>query len=53
MRAAIAAAALATLAGCTFPDALVRKRAAHDFGCPDDEVVVHGLGAGDRDREAL
>lgn len=41
-----AGAALAVLVGCTFPDALVRKRAAQDFGCPEDEVVVHGERAG-------
>jgi hypothetical protein len=41
MRAATSAAAMAILAGCAFPDASVRKRAAIDFGCPEDEIVVH------------
>jgi hypothetical protein len=31
---------MALLAGCTFPDAQVRKRAALDFGCPEDRVAV-------------
>ncbi len=39
-------ALLAILAGCTFPDASVRKRAATDFGCPEDEIVVHQLRSG-------
>jgi len=43
MRAGVVAAALALLAGCTFADAEVRKRAATDFGCPEDEVVLHHL----------
>ena len=43
---ASAAAGLALLVGCTFPDALVRKRAANDFPCPEDEIVVHRLEAG-------
>jgi hypothetical protein len=46
MRAAIVAAGLALVAACTFPDGLVRKRAANDFGCPEDEIVVHELRAG-------
>jgi hypothetical protein len=46
MRAAVVAAALALLVGCAFPDGLVRKRAATDFGCPEDDVVVHRLEAG-------
>ncbi len=46
MRAAIAAVAFALLAGCAFPDVLVRKRAAHDLGCPEDDVVVHGAPPG-------
>jgi hypothetical protein len=46
MRAAVVAAALALLAGCTFPYAQVRMRAADDFGCPVDEVVVHELKSG-------
>ena len=46
LRAAAGAAALVLLAGCSFPDALVRKHAATDFGCSEDEVVVHGLPSG-------
>jgi hypothetical protein len=46
LRAATVATALALLAGCAFPDALVRKRAATDFGCPEDEIVVHELASG-------
>jgi hypothetical protein len=46
MKGVAAAAAFALLAGCTFPDALVRKRAANDFGCPEDEIVVHELRSG-------
>ena len=45
-RAAGLAAAWALLGGCTFPDAVVRRRAAADFGCPEDEIVVHGLRSG-------
>jgi hypothetical protein len=40
------AGAVAILAGCAFPDAYVRKRAAIDFGCPEDEIVVHELRSG-------
>jgi len=32
--------ALALLVGCTFTSTQVRKRAANDFGCPEDEIVV-------------
>ncbi len=46
MRAAMLAAASAFLAGCTFADAQIRKSAAKDFGCPEDEIVVHGLPSG-------
>ena len=46
MRAAVVAAALALLVGCTFPSTQVRKRAANDFGCPEDEIVVHELPSG-------
>jgi hypothetical protein len=46
MRAAVVAAAFVLLVGCTFPDAQVRKRAALDFGCPEDEIVVHELPSG-------
>ena len=43
MRSEVAAAALALLVGCTFSGTQVRKRAAVDFGCPEDEIVVHEL----------
>ena len=46
MRAAVVAAALALLIGCTFPSTQVRKCAANDFGCPEDEIVVHELPSG-------
>ena len=46
MRAASIATTLAVLAGCAFPDAQVRKRAASDFGCPRAEIVVHDLPSG-------
>jgi hypothetical protein len=46
MKSAVAAAALALLVGCTFADVQVRKRAAVDFGCPEDEIVIHGLPSG-------
>ena len=46
MRAAVVAAALALLVGCAFPDAQVRKSAANDFRCPEDEIVVHELQGG-------
>jgi hypothetical protein len=41
MKSAAAAAAVALLVGCTFSGTQVRKRAAVDFGCPEDEIVVH------------
>ncbi len=37
---------MAFFVGCSFPSALVRKRAANDFGCPEDEIVVHELPSG-------
>jgi hypothetical protein len=46
MRHAVVAAAVALLVGCTFPGAQVRKRAASDFGCAEDEIVVHELPSG-------
>jgi hypothetical protein len=46
MRAAAVAAAFALLVGCTLPSTQVRKRAANDFGCPEDEIVVHELPSG-------
>ena len=45
-RAAGAGAALTLLVGCVFPDAQVRKRAADDFGCPEDQIVVHHILSG-------
>ncbi|HZX95098.1 MAG TPA: hypothetical protein VFE90_11310 [Myxococcales bacterium] len=42
----MAAAALVVLAGCSFPGAQVRNRAAADFACPEDEIVVDSLRAG-------
>jgi hypothetical protein len=46
VRATLLAAALALLVGCAFPGAQIRKRAASDFGCPEDEIVVHELPSG-------
>jgi len=46
MRTALVAASLALLVGCTFPDALVRKRAANEFPCPEDELVLHHVPSG-------
>ena len=46
MRAAVVGAALAVLVGCSYPSAQVRKRASNDFGCPEDEIVVHELPSG-------
>lgn len=46
MRNPVVAAAFALLVGCAFPDAQVRKRAANDFHCPEDEIVVHELASG-------
>jgi len=46
MRARLIAAALAFLAGCAFPGTQIRQRAARDFGCPEDEIVVHELQSG-------
>jgi hypothetical protein len=46
MRAVILAAASAFLAGCTFAGTQIRKSAAKDFGCPEDEIVVHELPSG-------
>ena len=43
MRAAVVAAALALLLGCSFASTQVRNRAAKDFGCQEDEIVVHEL----------
>ena len=46
MRAGVAAVASALLVGCTFATTQVRERAAIDFGCPEDEIVVHELPPG-------
>ena len=46
MRAAPFAAALVLLAGCAFPSLYVKKSAAVDFGCPEEEIVVHELSSG-------
>jgi hypothetical protein len=46
VRSALVAAGLTLLVGCTFPDAQVRKRAALDFGCPEEKIAIHGLPAG-------
>lgn len=46
MKVVVVPAALAVLVGCSFPNAQVRKRAANDFGCPEDEIVVHELPSG-------
>ena len=46
MKAAVLAAALSLLAGCAFPDAQVRKRAANDFSCHEDEIVLHHIPSG-------
>jgi hypothetical protein len=46
MRDAVTAATLALLVGCTFPSAEVRKRAANELGCPEDEILVHELPSG-------
>ncbi len=46
MRVAVVAAALALLASCSYPGPRIRKQAALDFACPEDEIVVHELPAG-------
>ena len=46
MRAAVIAAASALLVGCPFASTQVRTRAATDFGCPVDEIVVHEVPSG-------
>jgi hypothetical protein len=45
-RAPLIAAALAILVGCAFPGTQIRKRAATDFNCPEDEIVVHEWSSG-------
>jgi len=46
MRTALVAAVWTLLVGCTFADVQVRKRAAMDFSCPEDEIVVHHVPSG-------
>lgn len=46
MKAAVVAAALASLVGGCYASGQVRKQAANDFGCPQDEIVVHQFKAG-------
>jgi hypothetical protein len=46
MNAAVVAAALAPLVAGCFASGQVRKQAANDFGCPQDEIVIHQLNAG-------
>jgi hypothetical protein len=46
MRSAAVVAGIALLAGCTFADAQVRKRAASDFGCPEEDVRVDAWSPG-------
>jgi hypothetical protein len=46
MRAAAIAAVSTLLVGCTFASTETRKRAASDFGCPEDDIVVHELPSG-------
>jgi len=46
MKGAAVAAASGLLVGCAFPDGVVRKRAANDFPCPEDQIVVHRLETG-------
>ena len=46
MKAVVVAAALALLVGGCYASGQVRKQAANDFGCPQDEIVVHQLDSG-------
>ena len=46
MKAAVVAAASALIAGGCYATAQVRKQVAIDFGCPQDEIVVHQLDSG-------
>ena len=46
MRTAVGAAVATLLAGCTFASTQVRERAAIDFACPEDEIVVHEMPSG-------
>ena len=50
MRAVLIRAALVVLGACTFADAQIRQRAAKDFACSEDEVVVHELPSGPNGR---
>jgi hypothetical protein len=42
----VTGALIVLAAACTFPDAQVRKLAATDFGCAEDQIVLHGLPSG-------
>jgi len=46
MKRAVVGAALSLLVGGCYVSAQVRKQAANDFGCPQDEIVVHQLNTG-------
>jgi len=46
MKDVVVAAALALILGGCYASGQVRKQAASDFGCPQDEIVVHQLNAG-------
>jgi hypothetical protein len=46
MRVVLIGAALVLLGACTFADAQIRQRAAKDFACSEDEIVVHELPSG-------
>ena len=46
MRARLLVAATTLLGACTFADGQVRKLAATDFACPEDEIVVHQMPSG-------
>jgi len=46
MKRAVVGAALSLLVGGCYVSAQVRKQAANDFDCPQDEIVVHQLNAG-------
>ena len=45
MKAAVVASALGLFVGGCYASAQVRKQAANDFGCPQDEIVIHQLNA--------
>jgi len=37
---------LTLLVGCAFPHALVRKRAAIEFPCPEAQIILHHIPSG-------